>query len=419
MLIAGEASGDILAAELVEALQASPQLASFAVPPDFIGAGGPGMAAAGVSLELDLTQHAVFGISDALTQYWKFRGLFQRLFRLAVKRQPDVIILVDFSGFNRRFARAIQQFVRGRRGAFHNWNPKLVYYVSPQVWASRASRADQLARDVDLLLSIFPFEKTWYAARVPQLRVEFVGHPLIDRHARPGPAGPRPSPESTAPLRPASAEPARSPLAVKESPPGVGSADQAAPLVLLLPGSRRRELVAHLPVLLESIARIRATQAIRVRMILPNSDLASQARQIAVSGARPEIQVGGLSRSLGEAKLAIASSGTVTLECACFRVPTIVIYRTSWPTYWIARQIVQVPYFAMPNLLAGERLYPEFIQSEVTVDNITREARDLLTNARRRSAMQAKLSRVIDALGEPGASVRAANHILRLLPIAP
>ena len=140
------------------------------------------MAAAGVDLAFDMTAHSVVGLSEVLKNYFKFRRLFHQLFQLALERQPDAIICVDFSGFNRRFAHAIRQYTRAHADWFHDWNPKLIQYVSPQVWASREGRAYQMARDYDLVLSIFPFEKDWYAKRVPQLPVEFVGHPIVDRY---------------------------------------------------------------------------------------------------------------------------------------------------------------------------------------------------------------------------------------------
>ncbi len=118
-----------------------------------------------------------------LQTYFKFKQLFNQLFALAIEREPHVIICVDFSLFNERFAAAIKRYVRSRRGTFNNWEPRLIKYISPQVWASREGRAYKIARDFDLLLSIFPFEPEWYAARVPKLRVEFVGHPLLERYA--------------------------------------------------------------------------------------------------------------------------------------------------------------------------------------------------------------------------------------------
>src|SRR5690242_3076627 len=173
MLIAGEASGDWLAAELVQALREEFARAA-AVPtqdyqplytslePRFFGAGGSRMAAAGVDLDFDLTQHSVVGLSDVVKNYLKFRRFFRRLYELALEREPDVIICVDFSGFNRRFAHAVRNYTRSHRGWFHDWQPRIIQYVSPQVWASRESRAYQMAKDFDLVLSIVPFEPEWY-----------------------------------------------------------------------------------------------------------------------------------------------------------------------------------------------------------------------------------------------------------------
>jgi lipid-A-disaccharide synthase len=178
MLIAGEASGDLLAAELVAALRVAPESQANPFPPEFFGAGGSHMAKAGVELAFDLTQHSVIGISEVAKKYFEFRRMFNLLFQLAIECQPDVIIGVDYGGFNLRFARAIKNHIRKHRSEFNNWNPKIVQYVSPQVWASRAGRAYEMAETHDLLLSIFPFEKAWYAERVPKLRVEFVGRRL-------------------------------------------------------------------------------------------------------------------------------------------------------------------------------------------------------------------------------------------------
>src|ERR1035437_11094129 len=252
MLIAGEARGDMLAAEVGGPLRRATPAATpisttdyqplhGSLEPRFFGAGGPQMAAAGVELALDMTAHSVIGLSEALRNYLKFRRLFHQLFQLALERQPDAIICVDFSGFNRRFAHAIRQYTRARADWFHDWKPKIIQYVSPQVWASREGRAYQMARDYDAVLSIFPFEKDWYAKRVPQLRVEFVGHPIAERYAQ------------------------------GQGPKGGGQGDKGMPLLLLLPGSRSDELRRHLPVMLGTLALICAqVPNVRVRMVLPN-----------------------------------------------------------------------------------------------------------------------------------------------------
>jgi len=401
MLIAGEASGDLLAAELATALRAKVldveseptddvQPLRTPLAPRFFGAGGPRMAAAGVELAFDMTQHSVIGLSDALKHYLKFRRLFRQLFRLAVERQPDAIICVDFSGFNRRFAHAIRQYVRPRLDWFHPWNPKLIQYVSPQVWASRPGRAHQLAEDYDLLLSIFPFEKEWYARCTRKLRVEFVGHPLMSRFTTDGFRFTREGAESAS-------------LPNRESQ------------ILLLPGSRVDELRRHWPVMLGALRLIRAKlPQCRARMVLPTETLAEQAKSLGVP-AEVQIQVGGLPEALAQADLAIAKSGTVTLECAYFGVPTVVLYKTSWPTYYTARAMVNVKHVAMPNLLANKEVFPEFLQGAATPENVARAALELLCDETRRQTVKARLAKVVASLGGPGANQRAADAIMNLL----
>jgi len=402
MLIAGEASGDLLAAELVAALRARLPDAKF------FGAGGAKMAAAGVELAFDLTQHSVIGITDVLKKYFEFRRLFNQLLALAIERQPDVVIGIDFGGFNLRFGQAVKKHVRDN--PFSTWKPKIVQFVSPQVWASRPGRADKLAADYDLLLSIFPFEKDWYAARVPRLRVEFVGHPMIGRF-----------PKAERGTRKA----------------------ESLPTVLLLPGSRKGELQRHLPVMLAALKLIQEKiPAARAKMVLPNDRLLDELIWIlaartntGIRSKRPitgpmanklandvakkfmpgfEIQIGDLPQALAEADVALASTGTVTMECAFFGVPTVALYKTSWLTYEIGKRIVTVKSLTMPNLLAGETVFPEFIQDDATPENLAQAGLELLQNQIRREIIRVQLAKIILSLGEPGAAGGAAEAVLSL-----
>jgi lipid-A-disaccharide synthase len=420
MVIAGEASGDLLAAELVEALRnefarrpavytTDYQPLQGSLEPRFFGAGGPRMAAAGVDLAFDMTRHAVTGLSDVAKSYLKFRRLFFTLYRLALDRQPDAIICVDFSGFNRRFAHAIRQHVRRRQGWFHVWNPLIIQYVSPQVWASREGRAYQMAKDYDLLLTIFPFEQAWYAEKVPRFRVEFVGHPMLDRYAAHS-YGRQRQEDPNSRERHEASEPEE-----EGHPSTAGTA--VSPSILLLPGSRESELRRHLPVMSEALTLLQAKiPGLSARMVLPNERLAEQAR---TSGVPPrlDVQIGGLTDALQRADVALASTGTVTMECAYFGVPTVALYKTSWSTYQIGKRIVKVKYLAMPNLLANEVVFPEFIQDDATAENLAAAASTLLQDEAQRQKVKARLAAVISSLGEPGAPRRAARAILRLLAL--
>lgn len=394
MLIAGEASGDTLAAELVATLRER-VLAAEAQPtddvqplrtqlaPQFFGAGRQQMKEAGVQVAIDMTPYAVLGFSDVVKKYLPLRSAFYQLFNLAIERQPDVIIGVDYGGFNLRLGKAIKNYVRKHRTEFVPWNPKLVQFVSPQVWASRPGRAQTLADNYDLLLSIFPFEKDWYARRVPKLRVEFVGNPIVGR--------------------------------IQNSKFKI-QASGTAPVVLFLPGSRADELRRHWPVVtgvFELLRRERPT--LNGKVVLPDESLAQTVRSFGVPPGL-EIQVGGLTAALWEADLAITKSGTITMECAMCGVPAVVFYRTSWPTYLMGKQVVNVRWLSMPNLLAGEELFPEFVQHAATPENIVRTALELLNNPARRETVKSKLAKIVASLGGPGASGRAAQAIVKLLP---
>ena len=388
MLIAGEASGDTLGAELVSALReeltqaeveysADWQPLRTGLEPQFFGAGGPRMKAAGVELAFDLTEHAIVGIPTP-KEYFESRQRFRQLLRLAMERQPDAIIGIDYNYFNLRFAEAVRNYVSHRSGWFQDWRPKLVKYISPQLWASREGRAYQIARDYDLLLSIFPFEKQWYAARVPKLRVEFVGHPMLDRITRPE---------------------------INHS--------NGAPTILLLPGSRKSELQRHLPVMLGALRLIREKlpQA-KARMVAPNEELAEMAKSLR---ADCEVQAGNLPQALAQADVAVASTGTVTMECALFGLPTVTLYKTPLLGIGLRTGIIQAKWFTMPNIIANEELYPEFLQGAAMPKNIAGATLELLQNPSRRDEIKGKLAKVITSLGGPGASRRAARAITQLL----
>jgi lipid-A-disaccharide synthase len=410
MVIAGEPSGDALAAELVEALRAEAAFHSHPAKPvlRFFGAGGPKLEAAGMELAVDMTRHAVIGLWEVVKNYAKFRRIFDDLLELAEERRPALLVCVDFSGFNRRFAHALRRRAARTKG---QWNPRIVQYVSPQVWASRPGRATKMAEDYDLLMSIFPFEKDWYAKRAPDLKVEFVGHPLLDRHAewRGEPTLPQPVPHEF--------------------------------LTVLLPGSRPGELTRHLPPMLDAARRIGREVNSGFRVVLPSAQLLpvfarhcrpfamdrdglpegsvttlAQARNLARQVFRGlDVQVGGLPEALRAATIAIASTGTVTMECALFQVPTIALYKTSWGTYQIGKRIITVKHLAMPNLLAGEAVFPEFVQDAATGKQLAEAALELLRSPERRAQIQGRLDGIIAGLGQPGANVRAAQAVWRLL----
>jgi lipid-A-disaccharide synthase len=354
MFIAGEASGDAHAADLVKALRRKDAgLQTF-------GAGGPKMREAGTELLLDLTEHAVVGFVEVLRNYRKFKTIFDDLLAEVERRQPSAVVLVDFPGFNLRFARAVKQRVP---------RTKVIYYISPQLWAWHAGRAKQIERDVDLMLTIFPFEKDWYARRAPKLRVEFVGHPMIDRFAS-------------------------EPKATTREPN----------LLALLPGSRAREVEKIFPVLCKVVDRMPEVVEFAAAAV-------SEKTAALMQHPRVKVEVSGAHGLMRRAALAITASGTATMECAYFGCPMIVVYKVNWLTYLLGRAVVQVNWLAMPNVIAGREIVPEFLQQRARPYQIARTAQELLGDTAKRAAMQRDLAEVVKSLGGPGASERAASLI--------
>lgn len=395
MLVAGEPSGDRLAAELVRELrprlielgaQSTPETLPLrtALPPEFFGAGGAALRAAGAEVLCDLTPWASIGLFDVLPRMRHYFRAFQQLFRTALERQPDAIIGVDYGAFNLRFAAAIRHHLCRRRDWFHPWRPVLVQYVSPQVWASRPGRARQMELNLDLLLSILPFEPEWFAQHAPRLRVRFVGHPLVDRWP--------------------TTRPARS-----------GSRTRNAPRLVLMPGSRPDEVRRHGPLLVETWRLLRRHWPdLEARCVVPETSLISLLRRQSWP-AELALEAGPTSAALQWADLALTKSGTVTLECALAGVPAVVFYKTAPLTYWIGRHLVRVPHLAMPNLLAGQPLYPELVQHEATPQRLAAVTLELWQDEARRMRLQEALQQVRARLGPPGASQRAAEAIVECL----
>jgi lipid-A-disaccharide synthase len=369
-LVAGEASGDRLAADLLRELNKNPKLKAY-------GVGGPMLKAAGQEQSLNLAKHAVVGLTDVLKNLPKFLKIFREVKHEIAEVNPDVVILVDYPGFNLRLAKALH----GQRNA-----PAIVYYVSPQVWAWKAGRAKLMERILDRLLVIFPFEVDWFAKHAPKLKTKWVGHPLADRWI----------PQA------------------KEVP------KDEIPCVALLPGSRAKEIAKHWPVLLQTAQRIVREQKNVTFMTLATDHEMRQkleeewARQ-PMSGVSLDILAGQSLTQLTRCSLAIVASGTATLECAMAGLPMLVIYKTSCLTYWLGRFLIQLPYLSMVNVLAGEKVVPEFLQGAMEPERLAKAALQILRNPKGAEAMAGRIREVAKKLGGPGAAARAATEVEEVL----
>lgn len=366
MMIAGEISGDNHAARVAaEILRQRPGAQLF-------GAGGPAMKAAGVELLLDLTEHAVVGLTDVLANYAKFRRLFWQLVRAAEQRKPDAVILTDYPGFNLRFAKQMKA-----RGI------PVFYYISPQVWAWGRGRVKEIPKLVDLMMVVFPFEKDFYREHAPTLRVEFVGHPVVEQLSR-----------------------QRREVKREEN------------LVALLPGSREAEVQRILPPMLDAARLLRRERpGLRFELAAASEKVAALARTL-VQGEPVEVRVGGARDLMQRAAVGMVASGTATLECAFFGLPYLLVYRVSWLTYAVARCLVTVRHLGIVNVMAGREIVPEFIQQRARPELLAQAVTELLGNRVRREQMQRELAEAMATLEGDHAAERAAAASLMALDAA-
>jgi lipid-A-disaccharide synthase len=366
LLSCGEPSGDLYAGELVRELRL--RQADLEV----FGLGGDRMASQGAELLAHVKDLAVVGLLEVVAHLRSLRRVFDRVLSEVERRRPDVAVLVDYPDFNLRLARQLRQ--RGVR---------VVYYVSPQVWAWRRGRLDSIRKTVDHMLVIFPFEEALY--RDADVPVTFVGHPLVDLVRAPA-----------------------NPAAFLES---VGL-DPKRPVVALLPGSRPKEIGHNLPPVLGAVERLAAQRPdLQFPLALaPGLDAATVANAV---GSLPVRVVANQTQGvLASCTVAVVASGTATVEAALLGAPMVVVYRLAPLTYLLGRRLVKVPHFAMANLIAGERVVPEVIQRELTPERVATEVRVLLDDPGRRQRMREGLAEVRRRLGKPGASARAAEAVL-------
>ena len=368
VIIAGEVSGDMHAARLVEAIRRK------APDSHFYGIGGDELRKAGMTVWHDAREMAVMGLTEVIARYPFFRRIFFDLLDRTRTLRPDAVIPVDYPGFNLRFsARA------------HALGFKVLYFICPQVWAWHRSRIPKMAQVVDRLIAIFPFEPEVF--RGTGLRVDFVGHPLVDEVQRV-------LSEPVAPL------------------PWRGE-----PRIALLPGSRRHEVERLLPGLWRAAALIeRARPAASFILPAPSDGVAAIIRErmagLGPGPSRWEIVVGQTRQVLRQARAALVASGTATLESALLRCPTVVVYRTSWLTYLLGRMLVRVNHIGIVNVIARRGVCPEFIQNGFTPEAVAAALVPLLDDGPSRGAMLAGFDEVARSLGPPGAMDRAADAIL-------
>jgi lipid-A-disaccharide synthase len=370
--VAGEASGDLHGAGLVEALRRrAPQLG-------FSGMGGVRMRTAGVRLLADAGETAVVGVSELWEKRRALRTALRALRAHLAEARPDLLICIDFPDFNLLLARTARRF-----------GIPVCYFISPQVWAWRRGRVRTIRRLVRKMLVLFPFEESLY--RAAGVDVTFVGHPLLDALA-------------AVPSR----ERCRERLGIADGVKVLG----------LLPGSRAAELRRHLPLLLDAAGKVRAEES-GVVVLLGLSETAERAAAeaaVAKAGVPTQVIQSRTHEVIRAADFLLAVSGTVTLEAAILETPMLITYRLGTLSSWLARCLIRVAFVGLPNLVADAAIVPELLQHDATPEKLAATALDVLRSPARQDGMRAALADVRKRLGQPGAFERAAREVLTLLP---
>ncbi len=375
MIVAGEASGDGHAAKLVRALREAEPETEF----EFFGAAGPKMRAEGVDAVVQSDNLSIVGVAEIVLSLSMFLRAFKDLKDAASRERPDTVILVDFPDFNLKLAKAL------KKQGF-----TIIYYISPQLWAWRKYRISAIRKYVDLLLTILPFEKDWYAKRGVK-HVEFVGNPLTNEV---------------------------NPIQSKAEFCRVHNLDESKPIISLLPGSRQKEIVRILPVMLQTANHIMTLKP-DVQFVIAVGSSINRVEVDCVIGkisynSYIKIIQGETIDAINASDAAAVTSGTATLETGIVGTPMVIVYKTSALNYALLKPLISVEYYGLINLIAGEGVAKELIQDDFTVEKVSAELLRLLepdVNA----AIRKQLLNASGNLGPGGASQRAAKAVLAML----
>ena len=370
LIICGEASGEIHAAGLARALKKiDPEIS-------ISGVGGELLRSSGAGVFYDIKELGVIGLFDVLKKLPKFFALKELILKKVNSEKPSAIIFVDFSGFNLRLAKDINNKI------------PTIYYVSPQVWASRIGRIKTIRKYIDKLIVLFSFEEEFYRKHL--IHADYVGHPLLD---------------------------IVSPTMTKEEFLGTMGLLKDKTTIALLPGSRIQEIEKILPVMLGAariISEERPAQFVIAKSPLVQIDIYNKLMN-GTKGLNIKIAEAKTYDCLNIADFALVASGTATLETAIMQKPFLVIYKMNILNYLLYRPQVKIPYIAMVNIVAGNKIIPEFVQFKATASRIAKATLRLLDNPSKLEEMKSRLSKVNSLLGKPGASSRAARIIVDFL----
>lgn len=371
IIIAGESSGDFHGASLIKALrEANPTIEISAV-------GGARMASAGAQIYYDIKELSIIGFTDVLKNIRKINDLFNSLLLKIDKARPDVVVLIDYPGFNLKLA-----------GALKKRNIPVIYYISPQIWAWWKNRIKTIKDVVDKMIVVFKFEEKLYLDY--GVDVSFVGHPLLD-----------------APHVSLSRQDS-----IKKA-----NLNTRGPIIGLAPGSRKIEIERILPVLLATAKIIKQKIPTAQFTLLKSESIEENLYAAKIKQSKSEGIVFGnqMDEFLNTCDFVLVASGTATLETAIMEKPMIIVYKVSLINWLIAKMVIKLPFIGLVNVVAGEKIVPEFIQYQAKPDLIAKKALELMGDKAALLNTKAKLQKVRQALGTPGASKRTAGIILELI----
>jgi lipid-A-disaccharide synthase len=371
VLVAGEASGDLHAAHLVAAIKRLDPSITFS------GLGGPKMRAVGVHLHQDLTKLAVVGFWEVLKHYRKIRKAFHLILQKIDETNVDAVILVDYPGFNLRLARELKKR-----------NIKVIYYISPQVWAWKEQRVHFIKKNVDKMMVLFPFEKDFYARF--GIAVDFVGHPLVDTVQVHTP---------------------------KEDFLRARNFATDRMTIGILPGSREKEIETLLPIMTDAAKRLNQDFPHIQFLVIKAPTITTSLIEKYLQDIKFPVRIveDNIYDGINACDLCMVASGTATLETAILEKPMVVVYKTSLPTWVLARIFVKIKSIGLVNIVAGERIVPECVQFQATSQRIARELKNIITDELNIADIRSRLKAVKTALGASGASDRAAQEVLKTI----
>ncbi len=368
-IISGEASGDLHGSSLMAALKRLiPEVS-------FIGMGGPLMHKEGLT-GLDSSAIAVVGIFEVAKKLGDIKRAFKGLQQMLAGESFDCIVLVDYPDFNLRFAAKAKKL-----------GVPIIYYISPQVWAWRKKRIYKIAKLIDKMLVVFPFEEELY--KKVGVDVEHVGHPLTEKA-----------------VCPLTKEEAAEKLGITDKGPGI--------TVAILPGSRTEEIERHLTPMIDGVELVQKRLNIKINILLPvahSLDVKIIKKAIKDATADIILVTDDTYSVLRAADAALVASGTATLETALIGTPMVIVYKLSGTTFFIGKRLIGIKNVGLPNIVAGKKIVAELIQNQATPENIADELIALLTNKDKRATMQKEFKEIKDKLGDGSAATRAAISI--------